>query len=68
MARLTNDERRALRELAAQQHDEPPLTDDERFVAPTAEARARYIRFATEASRFYRGDKPVRFVGNHWKL
>lgn len=68
MARLTDNERKALRELASQHREEPPLTDDERFVAPTAEARARYIRFATEACRFYKGDKPVRFIGKHWKL
>jgi hypothetical protein len=27
-----------------------------------------YVEFATFAARFYRGSKPVRFDGNHWKL
>jgi hypothetical protein len=39
-----------------------------RIVEPTPEARARYCRWATEAAKFYKGHKPVRFTGDHWKL
>jgi len=68
MAKLTDAERQALRQLADQGRDAQPLSANERFVAPTPEARARYIRFATEASRFYRGEQPVRFGGDYWRL
>lgn len=68
MTRLTDQERRELIAAARQPFDNPPLRPDERFVAPTPEARLRYIRFATQAARFYRGDKPVGFRGDHWKL
>lgn len=68
MARLTDAEREGLRRAAEAPFEEPPLSADERYVAPTVEARARYIRFATHAARLYRGAKPVRFVGEHWKL
>lgn len=68
MARLSEEERQALRALTRQPNREPPLRREERFVAPTTEARERYTRFATQASRFYKGDRPVRFRGNHWRL
>ena len=68
MARLTEAEREALRQLADKDCDAQSLSANERFVAPTPEARARYIRFATEASRFYRGEQPVRFGGDCWRL
>jgi len=68
MARLTDAEREALHRAAGASFEEPPLSPEERYVAPTAEARARYIRFTTRAAAFYRGGKPVRFGGNHWKL
>ena len=48
--------------------DEPPLSYNERIVAPTTEARERYARFATEAAKLNKGTKPVRFEGTHWKL
>ena len=37
-------------------------------VAQTTEARARYCRWASQAALFYKGQKPVRFVGSNWKL
>lgn len=37
-------------------------------VAQTTEARARYCRWASQAALFYKGKKPVRFVGSNWKL
>ena len=68
MAKLTDNERNRLQELADQAWDAPPLSESEYYVAPTQEARARYIRFATAASRFFKGNKPVRFTGNNWQL
>lgn len=68
MARLTDRERDAWRRVSPDSLPSPPLRDGERFVAPTVTARARYIRFVTQASTFHKGDKPVRFTGDHWKL
>lgn len=68
MARLTDAERAEFRRLAESGWTEAPAQRSPMIVAPTAEARERYCRWATEASRFYRGSKPVRFVGEHWKL
>lgn len=68
MAKLSDQERRqwiALRDAPFQQ---PPPADEERFVAPTVEARERYMRFLTEASKFFRGTRPVPFKGDNWKL
>ena len=68
MGRLTDAEKRALREAAARSHEEPPLSRKERFVAPTPEARRRYIEWVTAVSRIATADKPVRFNGNDWRL
>jgi len=68
MTRLTDQERAALRRLAGEDLRSPALAPEERHVAATAEARARYLVFATRASRFHRGEKPVRFGGRNWKL
>jgi hypothetical protein len=68
MTRLTEREREDLRRLAEGPREGQPLTAEARFVAPTPEARMRYIRFASRAARFYKGDKPVRFRGNDWRL
>jgi hypothetical protein len=68
MGKLTEDEKREWQAVAKRELDAPPLNNDERFVAPTVEARARYIRFATQAARLFRGDKPSRPEGQHWKL
>lgn len=68
MNKLSEAEREAWRRVAGSDHSAPPLSDDERFVAPTVEARARYIRFATEAARFYHGPEKPPMTGNHWRL
>lgn len=68
MTRLSEEEREMLENLSRDSGSEPSLSPEERFVAPTPEARARYIRFATEASMFYKGERPIGFRGNHWKL
>lgn len=68
MTKLSDQEKQAWREAAKHPIRQPPLRPDERFVAPTPEARSRYIRFATQAAAFYKGAKPVRFRGNDWRL
>jgi len=68
MTKLTKEEKQELKASIGQPHHEPNLSKDERFVADTPEARLRYIQFATQAAKFYKGDKPVDFKGNSWKL
>lgn len=68
MTKLSAEERSELLEAASRLVESPPLHTNERFVAATPEARQRYARFAAQAMRFYRGDKPVRLTGDHWKL
>ncbi|HKK18768.1 MAG TPA: hypothetical protein VJ952_08815 [Opitutales bacterium] len=66
MARLTDTDRKVL--LEAKPWTEPEEMRSPRIVEQTPEGRARYCRWATEAAKFYRGTKPVRFTGKHWKL
>lgn len=68
MVRLTDAEREELSDFARTRHEQPPLPPEDRFVAPTPEGRLRYIRWATQASKFFKGEKPVRFGGDHWRL
>jgi len=68
MARLTDAEREELRAFSRARHDEPPLPPEDLFVAPTAKGRLRYIRWVTQAAKFFKGEKPVRFRGNQWRL
>jgi len=68
VARLTKSERAEWLRVASVPMDEPPLSYNERIVAPTTEARERYARFATEAAKLYKGTKTVRLEGGHWKL
>lgn len=68
MARLSDEEREMRQNLSRESISEAPLSPEERFVAPTPEARERYIHFATQAALFYKGERPIGFRGNHWKL
>ena len=68
MAQLTDSDRSELLRVAKLKIEQLPLRHEERFVAPTVEARERYIRFATQASKFFKGTKPVCFEGDCWKL
>ena len=68
MAKLTESERAEWLRVGSVPLEEPPLSYNERIVTPTAEARERYARFATEAAKLYGGTKPVCFEGTHWKL
>ena len=69
MAKLTEGERKEVRRVAARVHDQPPLSPEERFVAPTPEARLRYIRGVSQASKFFFGEKPFALDdGGGWRL
>jgi hypothetical protein len=60
MARLSNTEKKQFAAATRRTTRKPP-------VLPVHSLRA-YMEFATFAARFNRTVKPVRFVGNHWKL
>jgi hypothetical protein len=66
MARLSKTDRQAFGRKEVWK--EPPEMRSPRTVEPTPEARARYCRWVTEAAKFYKGTKPVRFEGEHWLL
>jgi hypothetical protein len=61
MARLTDTEKRQLLEATTRRTEPAPPR------APRISMKA-YVAFATFASRFARTPKPVRFVGDNWKL
>jgi len=67
MTRRNDEEREMLRnpgECASQLASR----SDERFVAPAREARARYIEFAAQASKLCKGEHPIGFKGDPWRL
>lgn len=68
MARLTEADREHFRRLAAAGWRQSAQERSPSRVAPTLEARNRYCRWASEAAKFFKGTKPVRFCGEHWKL
>lgn len=68
MVRLSEADRRAFRELTARGWRQAIDERSPQVVAPNSEARERYCRWASEASKFFKGDKPVRFTGSNWKL
>ncbi|MFP4166260.1 MAG: hypothetical protein ACLFUF_03715 [Opitutales bacterium] len=68
MARLTETDREHFRKLKKTGWRQSDSEQSPARVAPTMEARNRYCRWAAEAAKFYKGAKPVRFGGGHWKL
>ena len=60
MARLTPDEKQALRDFASQ----PPLPQPPPLVLPVMD----YLRTISRLPGSFRPPKPVRFTGQHWKL
>lgn len=68
MTRLTRAERIALKALRADALQQPGLSVSQRLVLPTPRARLEYVRFATEASRFFRGRREIGFRGDDWRL
>lgn len=66
MALLSESDKTAFRESA--RWTEPVELRRPRVPEATPQARARYCRWATEAAKFFKGEKPVRFEGQHWKL
>ena len=68
MARLSDKDKAAFCELTSRGCEQSPEEHSQRLVEQTPKGRARYVRWATEASRFFKGTKPVDFSGDHWKL
>ncbi len=68
MARLSDSDKKAFREFTARGWEQSPAERSPRCVPQTTEGRAAYVRWATEAAKFFKGKKPVRFEGEHWKL
>jgi hypothetical protein len=68
MARLTETDRAALRELTERGFVQSAAERSPAVVAQTLDARERYCRWATAAAKFFKGAKPVRFVGDSWRL
>jgi len=68
MANLSKSDRKAFAKAARTPWQQSPAERSLRFVPQTPEGRAAYVRWATEASKFFKGKKPVRFEGDHWKL
>ncbi len=68
MARLTPTDRKALEALREKGWRQSTRERSPRLLAPTVEARRAYCRWVTEAARFFKGTKPVRFGGSNWKL
>lgn len=66
--RLTKHDEEAFRELTERGWRQSPEERSPRFVEQTPEGRRRYCEWATEAAKFFKGEKPVRFHGDHWKL
>ena len=68
MARLTQTDKDALRNLSQigwvqKEEERSPV-----FVDPTVENNQRYCRWITEVSKLLPQNKPVRFNGKAWKL
>lgn len=68
MTRLTQEERQAFESLGRSAFQQPELADSQRLVLPNPRARLEYIRFATDASRFFRGRRAIGFRGDNWLL
>lgn len=68
MARLNEDERKAIIAAAARPWVQNEAIAKLDVVQPTMEARQRYCLWATEAAVFFKGRKPVHFSGEQWKL
>jgi hypothetical protein len=68
MAQLTETDKATFRRLTRRGWEQTPEERSPHFVEQTPEGRARYINWASEASKFFKGTKPVDFSGNQWKL
>lgn len=68
MTRLTRNEREAFESLDVAALQQPELADSQRLVLQTPRARLDYIRFASDASRFFRGRRDIGFRGGNWLL
>ncbi len=71
MARLTTEQRQALRDSLRVDFSQPDLCADDLVVAPTLAARQQYIRLAAAVSALTdhaHSDRRAAITGAHWKL
>ncbi len=68
MARLTDSDREAFRELTQRGWIEEDALRSPRYVEPTPENLVRYCAWLDETSRFFIANKSIDFSGDHWKL
>ena len=68
MAKLSEIDKAAFRELTERGWEQNDQELSPRFVMPTPEARRHYCEWATQAAKFFKGAKPIDFSGDHWKL
>ena len=68
MAQLSKTDKAAFRALSNKGWEQSAEERSPLIVEATPEGRARYIRWASQASKFFKGEKPVDFSGDHWKL
>lgn len=68
MAKLTETDKAAFREFTERGWEQNEQECSPKVLAATIEARRRYCEWAKEAAKFFKGNKPVDFSGDHWKL
>ena len=68
MARLTETDKAAIKELSKDGWIQSPEERSPVFVEPTTRNNAAYCQWATELSKWIKADRPVRFTGANWRL
>jgi hypothetical protein len=68
MARLTETDKAALRELSEKGWIQSEEERSPVFVEATPQENQRYCRWVTELSKLLPTEKPVRFIGSDWRL
>ena len=68
MARLTENEKKALLELTNKGWMQSAVERSPLFVDPTPEANEKFCKWASQVSAKTSSVRPVRFSGSNWKL
>jgi len=68
MARLTDNDKKALLELTHKGWIQSLVERSPVFVDPTPEINEKYCKWASQVSALTSSVKPVRFAGSNWKL
>ncbi|MGZ0657466.1 hypothetical protein ACWPKS_17850 [Coraliomargarita sp. W4R72] len=68
MAHLSETDKASFRELSTRGWEQSEEERSPRYIEPSPAALRRYCEWATQATKFFKGTKPVDFGGDHWKL